>query len=282
MSKECENNCHDCEHDCSNCDKSNNCNHKKIEKLLPNSNSDIKKIIGVVSGKGGVGKSLACSLLASKLNKQGLKVGIIDADVTGPSIPKVLGVTGQLTATEDAMNPAQAENGIKIISSNLLLDNPDSPVAWRGPVVSGAISQFFNMTNWGDIDVMLIDMPPGTSDVFLTVMQTLPVDGIVCVSTPQDLVEMIVGKAINLANMMNIEVLSLIENMSYFKCDKCGKKHEIFGQSKAVDVAKKYNIDSIDKLPMDPILTQLCDNGQIIKYDTDNYLNNTINKINKL
>lgn len=282
MSENCNNNCNDCEHDCSNCEKSGDCKHKSIEKLKPNNNSNIKKIIGVVSGKGGVGKSLVCSLLANKLNKSGLKVGIIDADVTGPSIPKVFGVAGQLSATEQAMNPAISKCGIKMISANLLLDNPDSPVAWRGPVVSGAISQFFNMTNWGDIDVMLIDMPPGTSDVFLTVMQTIPVNGIVCVSTPQDLVEMIVGKAINLANMMDIEVLSLVENMSYFECDKCNTKHEIFGKSKAESVIEKYNIDCLDKLPIDPNLTKLCDNGKIDEYKTDNLLKNTVDKIVEL
>lgn len=279
----CENeNCENCEHDCSSCEKSGSCNHKAPEKLKANSKSNIKHVIGVVSGKGGVGKSLVCALLASKLNKDGYKVGILDADVTGPSVPKVFGITGQLDATDEAMIPSTSASGIKIVSANLILESPDSPIAWRGPVVSGAISQFFNMTNWGDIDILLVDMPPGTSDVFLTVMQMLPVDGIICVSTPQDLVEMIVGKAINLARMMSVEVLSIVENMSYFECPDCNKKHEIYGSSKAEEIASKYNIDNVDKLPINPVFAKLCDEGKIDNFDTNNILTNSEKAIKEL
>ena len=253
-----------CTHDCSNCEKSGNC---EIQKLEPNANSNIKKVIGVVSGKGGVGKSLVCGLIATKLAKQGKKVGILDADVTGPSVPKMFGIDGHITATEDAMNPAEDKNGIKMISANLILDDPTSPVAWRGPVVSGAIQQFFNMTNWGDIDVMLVDMPPGTSDVFLTVMQMIPVDGIVVVTTPQDLVEMIVDKAINLANMMDVPVLGVIENMSYFECPDCGAKHKIYGES---------NIDATDTLPINQEFAKAVDAGKLYDINTEDLLNNII------
>ena len=281
MSEYCnhDHNCDNCEHDCSNCEKSGHCDHKMPEKLVPNTNSNIKHVIGIVSGKGGVGKSLVCSMLASKLNKAGYKTGILDADVTGPCIPKVFGINQQLTATEEAMNPAQTKTGIKMISANLLLENPDSPVAWRGPVVTGAISQFFNMTNWGEIDYLLVDMPPGTSDVFLTVMQLLPIDGIVCVSTPQDLVEMIVGKAINLAKMMNVNVFGIVENMSYFKCDNCDKKHEIYGPSKIEEIKEKYDIDTADKLPINSSFAEQCDMGNAEDINTDEILNNCFEKI---
>lgn len=284
MSDKCENheNCEDCTHDCSTCGKAGSCDHKAPEKLKPNNNSKIKHVIGVVSGKGGVGKSLVCALLATKLNKQGKKVGILDADVTGPSVPKIFGVEGMLTATEEAMNPKVSNDGVKMVSANLILENPESPVAWRGPVVSGAISQFFNMTNWGNLDVLLVDMPPGTSDVFLTVMQMIPVDGIICVSTPQDLVEMIVGKAINLSNMMNVNVLGLVENMSYFKCEDCGKKHEIYGPSKIEEISKKFDIEAFDKLPINPEYAKNCDNGTVENINTDNLLENCVKVINKL
>lgn len=280
MNEKCtDGDCQDCTHDCSSCSKAGGCDHKKPDKLTPNKNSNIKHVFGVVSGKGGVGKSLVCSLLAHKLNTKKLSVGILDADVTGPSIPKIFGVNDALSATEDALIPAVSSNNIKLVSANLLLENPDSPVAWRGPVVSGAISQFFNMTNWGDIDVLLVDMPPGTSDVFLTVMQQLPVEGIICVSTPQDLVEMIVGKAINLARMMDVSVDSLVENMSYFQCPKCDEKHEIYGSSKVEEVADKYNIKHTDKLAINPDYAKLCDQGKITEIDVSEILNNTYKAI---
>lgn len=269
------NSTNNCTHDCSSCGKADSCDKKMPEKLKANKNSNIKKIIGVVSGKGGVGKSLVCAMLANKLSKNNLKVGILDADVTGPSIPKIFGVKGQLTASEDALNVAIGPNNLKMISANLMLDDPDSPVAWRGPVVSGAISQFFNMTNWGDIDVMLVDMPPGTSDVFLTVMQMLPIDGIICVTSPQDLVEMIVGKAINLARMMNVNVLSLVENMSYFTCNNCGQQHDIFGKSQIEDTARKYNIENFDRLPIDKGFAKMCDQGKAMDIDTSKLLDNS-------
>lgn len=280
---DCENqNCEDCTHDCDSCGHAGNCEHKAPQKLETNKNSNIKHVVGVVSGKGGVGKSLVCALLACKMQNEGLNVGILDADVTGPSVPKIFGVTGQLTATEEAMNPAKSVNDIKMVSANLILEDADAPVAWRGPVVSGAISQFYNMTNWGNVDVLLVDMPPGTSDVFLTVMQMLPVDGIVCVSTPQDLVEMIVGKAINLAAMMDVAVLSLVENMSYFKCPDCEKQHEIYGPSKADAISKKYNIKAVDKLPINADFAKLCDLGKVHEIDTSNILDNSFKVIKNL
>ena len=198
-------------------------------KYTTNAASNVKHVIGVVSGKGGVGKSLVTSLLASELRKKGFSVGILDADVTGPSIPKTFGVTDKLHADETGIYPALTDSGIKVMSVNLMLPKGDMPVAWRGPVVSGIIKQFWDETNWGDVDYMLIDMPPGTSDVFLTVFQMLPVDGIVTVSAPQELVAMIVGKAVNLAHDLDVPVVGLVENMAYFKCDECGKEHHIFG-----------------------------------------------------
>ena len=208
----------------------------------PNAASNIKKVIAVVSGKGGVGKSLVTSLVAAELTRQGKKVAILDADVTGPSIPKAFGTTARPSADERGINPIETASGIKIMSVNLMLPADDVPVAWRGPVITGILQQFYAETNWGDIDVMLIDMPPGTSDVFLTVMQMFNIDGIVTVSAPQELVSMIVGKAVNLAHNLNVPVIGLVENMAYYKCDECGKEHHIFGEPQAERVASKYQI----------------------------------------
>ncbi|MDO5328838.1 MAG: P-loop NTPase [Coriobacteriia bacterium] len=259
-----------CNHECSNCEHANNCESAEPIKLEPNENSKIARVIGVVSGKGGVGKSLVCGLLATKLQKKGKSVGILDADITGPSVPKMFGITEQLTATEGAMNPAVSKSGIKMVSANLILDNPSNPVAWRGPVISGAIQQFFNQVNWGDVDVLLVDMPPGTSDVFLTVMQSLPIDGIVIATTPQTLVDMIVKKATSLAKMMNIKVLGMVENMAYFKCPDCDKKHYIYGEPDG---------DATDELPLDANFARMCDDGKIEDIDTDDLLNNIIKEI---
>ena len=232
--------------------------------MAQNKKSNIKKVIGVVSGKGGVGKSSVCSMLASEMNKRGYKVGILDADVTGPSIPRTFGVTGgKMSACEDGLIPAETESGIKVMSVNLLLPQEDTPVAWRGPVVSGIISQFWNEVCWGDIDYLFVDMPPGTSDVFLTVFQSLPVDGIVTVSAPQELVAMIVGKAVNLAGSVGVPVVGLVENMAYYKCDECGKEHHIFGEPQGAAVAEKYSIPAVATLPIDPSVAQLCDTGKI-------------------
>lgn len=271
----------DCGGSCSSCGVSDCGSRTEPEKLKPNKRSQIKKAIAVVSGKGGVGKSLVTSLLASELAKKGLKVGILDADVTGPSIPKSFGITGHPTADEDGINPIQIESGIKVISVNLLLPQDDVPVAWRGPVISSALRQFWSEVNWGDIDVMLIDMPPGTSDVFLTIFQTLPVDGIVTVSAPQELVSMIVGKAVNLANSLEVPVIGLVENMAYYQCDECGKKHYIFGEPQGEEVAKKYEIEAVATLPIDPEFARMVDAGKVEQYDTEGALDPILAQIEK-
>ncbi len=250
-------------------------------KYQPNGRSDIKKVIAVVSGKGGVGKSLVTSLLASELAKAGKKVGILDADVTGPSIPKAFGCAGTPAPDADGINPVQTDAGIKIISVNLLLPSDDTPVAWRGPVITGVLNQFFGEVNWGDLDVLLIDMPPGTSDVFLTVFQMFPVDGIVSVSAPQELVGMIVGKAVNLAHSMEVPVIGLVENMAYFKCDECGKEHHIFGEPQGAQVAKKYEIDALATLPMDPAFAAAVDAGKVYDYDPEGALSQILDAIEK-
>jgi len=256
----------ECSHECSSCGVSG-CGDRTeasgSSSLEPNKRSNIKNVIGVVSGKGGVGKSLVTSLLASEMQKRGFKVAILDADITGPSIPKSFGVDTRLTADADGINPAVTASGIEIMSVNLMLRREDEFVAWRGPVVSNAIKQFWQEVNWGDIDYMFVDMPPGTSDVFLTVFQSLPVDGIVTVSAPQELVAMIVGKAVNLARSMEVPVIGLVENMAYFKCDDCGKKHFIYGEPQGEEVAKRYEIPSVATLPLDPSFARLVDKGSV-------------------
>ena len=240
-----------------------------IAKEPMNKASNVKKVIGVVSGKGGVGKSFVTSSLACAMNKAGYKVGIMDADITGPSIPKMFGVHGQVYGTEDGMVPMAAENGIKIMSVNLLLDNEEDPVIWRGPVIAGVVKQFWNETVWGDIDYLFVDMPPGTGDVALTVFQSLPIDGIVIVSTPQDLVKMIVNKAYNMANMMNIPVLGLIENMSYYVCPNCNEKINIFGKSKIDETAAELGVPVLAKLPINPEINVLVDEGRISEIEAN-------------
>jgi Mrp family chromosome partitioning ATPase len=228
-----------------------------------NEHSNIKKVIGVVSGKGGVGKSLVSCLLASKCQKAGLKVGILDADVTGPSVPKSFGITERAKQDETGLLPAISKTGIKIMSINLLLEDVNQPVVWRGPVISGVIQQFWTDVNWGELDYLFVDMPPGTGDVALTVFQSLPVDGIVIVSTPQDLVKMIVNKAFNMAKMMNVPVLGLVENMSYYTCPDCGKKIDVFGKSQIDETAKELNVPVLAKLPINPDVATLVDKGEI-------------------
>ena len=271
----------ECSHECGSCGVSG-CGERTAAgptKLETNNRSNVKHVIGVVSGKGGVGKSLVTSLLASEMNKRGNKVGILDADITGPSIPKTFGITNPLTADADGILPGQTQTGIKVMSTNLMLPKGDLPVAWRGPVVSNAIRQFWSETNWGDIDYLFVDMPPGTSDVLLTVFQSLPVDGIVTVSAPQELVAMIVGKAVNLAHDMDVEVLGLVENMAYFKCDECGKEHHIFGEPQGKEVAERYNIPAYTTLPIDPNFAHLCDEGKVEDYDVEGKLDIIIDKI---
>ena len=253
---ECNHNCHECsQKDCGSRDL-----HEK-----PNALSDIKKVIGVVSGKGGVGKSSVTSLLAVALRRKGYRVGILDADVTGPSIPKMFNLHEMVRGSEQGVYPAVTETGIEVISSNLLIADEKSPVLWRGPLVAGMVKQFWTEVIWEHIDFLLIDMPPGTGDVPLTVFQTITLDGILMITSPQELVSLIVSKAVNMAGMMNIPILGLIENYSYITCPKCGEKISVFGKSNAEEVAKEFNIKLLDRLPIDPEMATLCDKGQIEK-----------------
>lgn len=229
-----------------------------------NSLSKVKRVIAVLSGKGGVGKSLVCGALACELSRTGAKVGILDADITGPSIPKMFGMSGRHVHTlGNLMLPEVTESGIHIMSSNLLLENETDPVLWRGPVISGAIRQFWSETSWGPLDYLLVDMPPGTGDVALTVFQSLPVDGIVIVTSPQDLVSMIVAKAVNMAQKMDVPILGIVENMSYVECPDCGRKIEVFGTSKLDSVAAEYGLDILGRLPINPALAAACDAGTL-------------------
>ena len=258
-----------CTHNCSSC--SANCSSRKKESMLkePHKKSSIKKVIAVVSGKGGVGKSLTTSLLASFAQKQGFSVGIMDADITGPSIPHMFGVTERATGDEKGINTVLSPSGMQMMSMNLLLDDETSPVIWRGMVISGTVMQFWTDVIWKDLDFMFIDMPPGTGDVPLTVFQSIPIAGIVIVTTPQDLVKMVVEKAVNMARIMNVPVLGLVENMSYLSCPDCGKKIELFGHSKADQIAMEYGIPAIAKMPMDAKISALADAGRIEDYETD-------------
>nr|MCR5688591.1 Mrp/NBP35 family ATP-binding protein [Lachnospiraceae bacterium] len=226
-----------------------------------NAGSHVKKVIGVVSGKGGVGKSLITSLMAVIMRRRGHNVAILDADITGPSIPKSFGIHEQLAAEEDSIIPAESRTGIKLVSVNLMLPNETDPVIWRGPILAGTVKQFWSDTKWGEIDYMFVDMPPGTGDVPLTVFQSLPLDGILIVTSPQELVGMIVEKAANMAEMMNIPVLGIIENMSYFKCSGCGMEHHIFGESHLEDIAARSGISETARLPIDPSIAKACDSG---------------------
>lgn len=237
-----------------------------------NKYSSVKKVIGVCSGKGGVGKSLVTSILAARLARDGYNVGILDADITGPSIPQAFGLKGSLKGDENKnIIPATTHSGIKAVSVNLLLENADAPVLWRGPVIAGLVKQFWTDVNWGTLDVLLIDMPPGTGDVPLTVFQSIPVDGIVLVSTPQDLVSMIVNKARNMALMMQVKVLGFVENMSYVKCGKCGEEIKLFGDNNNVEkAASEMGVTVLDKLPLDPDITKLVDAGDIEKIPAGN------------
>ena len=234
-----------------------------------NEQSNVKKVIGVVSGKGGVGKSSVTSMLAVATRRMGYKVAILDADVTGPSIPQAFGIKEKATGTDEMIFPVESKTGITVMSVNALLADTTDPVVWRGPVLSGVIEQFWNNVVWGDIDVMFVDMPPGTGDVALTVFQSLPLDGIVIVTSPQELVSMIVEKAVKMAQMMNVPVIGIVENMSYFMCPDCGSRHRIFGESHLDKIADKYHIGSMAEIPMNTRIAAACDKGTIELFDGD-------------
>ena len=253
-----------CTHDCSSCGE--NCpSRQEPQSFLERTNdlSHVKKVIGVVSGKGGVGKSLVTSLLATTLRRRGNDVAVLDADITGPSIPKCFGMKQRALSDENGIYPVESKTGVKVMSINLLLEEETSPVVWRGPVIAGAIKHFWTDVIWGNVDYMFVDMPPGTGDAPLTVFQSLPLDGILIVTSPQELVSMIVSKAVEMAKMMNVPVLGLVENMSYVTCPDCGKEIHVFGESHIDEVAAKYALKVLGKLPMDPKLAWACDKGAI-------------------
>ncbi len=258
-----------CNGNCSTC--GSDCSDRKAESLLAklNPKASVKKVIAVVSGKGGVGKSTVTSLLAVAMARKGKRVGILDADITGPSIPTAFGVTECQGANEDGLYPALSRGGIQVMSINLLLDNSTDPVVWRGPVIAGAVKQFWTDVIWEDVDYMFVDMPPGTGDVPLTVFQSLPVDGIIIVTSPQDLVSMIVSKAVKMANMMHIPVLGFVENYSYLQCPDCGKRLEVFGKSHLDDVAAEFNLPVLARLPIDPKVAEAFDAGLMETVDTE-------------
>lgn len=253
----------ECTHDCSSCSKDCSSRDKKSFLENPHKMSTIKKVIGVVSGKGGVGKSMVTSMMSVIMNRRGYHTAILDADITGPSIPKAFGITEKSYANNDGLLPVTSRSGIDVMSINLLLDNETDPVVWRGPVIGGTVKQFWTDVIWTDVDYMFIDMPPGTGDVPLTVFQSIPVDGIIIVTSPQELVSMIVEKAVKMAKLMDIPVLGIVENMSYFECPDCGKKHSIFGNSDIDTLASRLSIPNVAKLPINPDFAALADSGII-------------------
>ncbi|MBQ3078405.1 MAG: Mrp/NBP35 family ATP-binding protein [Clostridia bacterium] len=269
---ECTHNCDSCTMDCES--------RGGIQKEKANSKSNIKKAIAVVSGKGGVGKSLTTGLLATLAQRMGYKTAILDADITGPSIPKMFKFSEAASADGEALIPGVTATGIKVMSVNLLLENETDPVIWRGPVIAGTVKQFYTDVNWGDIDIMFIDMPPGTGDVPLTVFQSIPVDGMVVVTSPQELVQIIVQKAVNMAGMLNIPVKGVVENMSYFECPDCGKKHELYGASKLEEAKKIIGTETGARMPINPKLAAACDKGMIELFEGD-WLNDVISEILK-
>ena len=252
-----------CNHDCSSC--SADCGDRDPKSFLeqPHAQSTIRKVIGVVSGKGGVGKSMVSSMLAANFQKKGYHTAVLDADITGPSIPKAFGINEHAMGDQNGIYPAISKTGIQTMSVNLLLEDITDPVIWRGPVIAGTVKQFWQDVIWSDVDCMFVDMPPGTGDVPLTVFQTIPVDGIVIVTSPQELVSMIVAKAVKMAQMMNIPIVGIIENMSYVECPDCGKRIEVFGKSHVDEVASEYNIPVLGKIPMTPAIAAASDAGDI-------------------
>ena len=256
----------ECTHDCSSCQL--DCESRKTDfKKYLREGASVKKVIAVVSGKGGVGKSLVTSLLACEMQRRGYHAAVLDADITGPSIPTAFGVTQHAYGTEEYLLPVVSHSGVQMMSMNLILEEETAPVVWRGPVIAGAVTQFWTDVLWQDADFMFVDMPPGTGDVPLTVFQSLPIDGVVIVTSPQDLVSMIVAKAVNMAGLMKVPVLGLVENMSYFKCPDCGREHAIFGESRAEETAKAFNIGHVARLPVDPAIAAMVDAGEIEAVD---------------
>ncbi len=264
MSENCNSDCNSCGADCAS-----RKNKETNFSLQPHEMSNIKKVIGVVSGKGGVGKSLVTSLMAVTMNRRGYNSAILDADITGPSIPKAFGLKEKARGNELGIFPSKSKTGVDIMSVNLLLNNESDPVVWRGPIIAGTVKQFWTDVIWGDVDFMFVDMPPGTGDVPLTVFQSLPVDGIIIVTTPQELVSMIVGKAVKMAEMMKVPILGIVENMSYFKCPDCDKEYPIFGESHIEVLAKMHQIPAVAKLPIDPKFAAACDKGMIELFEAD-------------
>jgi Mrp family chromosome partitioning ATPase len=259
-----------CNHECEGCDEEHCPSRGKIEKLKPHSQSSFKKTIAIISGKGGVGKSMVTSLLGASLAAKGHKVAILDADVTGPSIPQAFGLTNyQAVGDEDGIFPGKSEKGIAIMSANLLVDTPATPIVWRGPMISSLVQQMYSNVIYGEMEFLLIDMPPGTGDVPLTVFQQIPIDGVIVVSSPQELVSMVVEKSVNMAKMMKVNLLGLVENMAYATCPHCGEKIDVFGTGDLSAVAKRYDIPLLDELPIDPALAKLVDEGKVESYQGD-------------
>ena len=257
----------DCNHDCASCSEGN-CSERTIKKLKPNENTTIKRCFAVISGKGGVGKSLVTSLLASAMNKRGHSVAIIDADVTGPSIPQAFGLKGKMATSDDTcLYPVLSKKGIKIMSANLLMPDDEEPIIWRGPMIAGFVSQLYTDVCYGDVDYMFIDMPPGTGDVPLTIFQQYPIDGIIIVTSPQELVSMVVTKSINMAKMMYINTVGIVENMSYIKCPKCAEKVRVFGDKDSIKRIEKSGVKVLAELPIDPEIAKLVDKGNIEEYE---------------
>ena len=269
----------ECNHDCANC--SSNCSDRTAPQsflLAQNNRSNIKNVYAVVSGKGGVGKSLVTSLLASATARRGFSTAVLDADITGPSIPRAFGLKDKVTGDDEGFYPVNSSLSVKVMSLNLLLDNDSAPVVWRSPIIVNSVKQFWTDVVWGDVDYMFVDMPPGTGDVPLTVFQSLPIDGIVIVTTPQELVEMIVEKAVNMAGLMNVPVVALVENMSYLECPDCGKKIPVFGESHVEETAEKFGIDTFARIPIDSDLSKASDAGMIERYYSS-WLDEVLKKI---
>ena len=276
MSEDCNQSCGSCSVDCAERTEQQTDFSEKLHEL-----SSVKKVIGIVSGKGGVGKSLVTSLLAVAMQKREHKTAILDADITGPSIPKIFGINEKAQVSEQGILPQKSKSGIDIMSVNLLLNNESDPVVWRGPLVAGVVKQFWRDVIWSDIDYMFIDMPPGTGDVPLTVFQSIKVDGIIIVTSPQELVSMIVSKAAKMANMMNIPIIGLVENMAFFQCPDCNKEHQIFGESNIERIADKFNLRVLARMPIDPRLAAACDNGTIEEILTGDWFNDVAEILEK-